>query len=96
MEELGYHYQNQKNWAAALDLFKHAESATREFTPAEYRNGELARAWRGIGYIYVEYGRLDEATAIYRQCLELNANDEKAKGELEYINNLKAKTSVGK
>ncbi|HWR01312.1 MAG TPA: tetratricopeptide repeat protein [Chlorobaculum sp.] len=96
MEELGYHYQNQKNWAAALDLFKKAEFASKEFTPQEYRNAELARAWRGIGYVYVEYGRLDEATAIYRQCLELNANDEKAKGELEYIDNLKGKTPARK
>src|SRR4030095_13970088 len=76
--ELGHVYQLEKNWPLALQTFQRAESAAKEITSEQARNGELARAWRGMGYVLVELGRLDEAEAMYRKCLELNAQDAKA------------------
>src|SRR5262249_39777721 len=83
--ELGYIYQSEKNWPLALETFQRAENAAKEFSPEQSRNAELARAWRGIGYVLVELGRLDEAEAMYRKCLQLNAQDAMAQRELAYV-----------
>lgn len=89
--ELGYYHQTQKDWPGAYALFKRAEEAARGFSPPELRNKELARAWRGMGYALIEMKRLDEAEALYRKCLELDANDALAQHELRYLLSLKAK-----
>jgi tetratricopeptide (TPR) repeat protein len=44
-----------------------------------------------MGWILVERGKLDEAEALYRQCLELNPDDSHAKAELDYIAQQRAK-----
>jgi Flp pilus assembly protein TadD len=49
----------------------------------------LTRAWRGQGYCLVEQGKLNEAEAMYRKCLALDPKDNKARGELEYIQGLR-------
>jgi Flp pilus assembly protein TadD len=46
---------------------------------------ERGRAWRGLGYNLVEEGKLDEAEAMYRKCLELDPDDAKSQGELRSI-----------
>jgi tetratricopeptide (TPR) repeat protein len=51
----------------------------------------LGRARRGIGYVLVELGKLDEAEKKYQQCLADNPKDSRAAAELEYVRNLKAK-----
>ncbi len=91
LSELGNLYQREKNWQSALQAFQRAESAARETSPEHARNLELSRAWRGIGYVYVEQGRLDDAERIYRQCLELNRNDTAASKELLYVQALRDK-----
>lgn len=85
LSELGYLHQMQKDWPASLEIFKRAEAAAQQFSPAETRNMELARAWRGEAYTLIETNRLDEAEALYRKCLDLDPNDAKAKRELLYI-----------
>ena len=89
--ELGHIHQLEKNWKSALETFQRAESAAREFSPEQVRNAELARAWRGMGYVLVELGRLDEAEAMYRKCLALDRNDAMAQRELTYVLSQKAK-----
>jgi tetratricopeptide (TPR) repeat protein len=89
--ELGHVYQLEKNWPVALETFERAEKAAKEFSPEQARNGELARAWRGMGYVLVELSRLDEAEAMYRKCLQLNAQDAMAQRELAYVLSQKAK-----
>jgi Flp pilus assembly protein TadD len=52
---------------------------------------ELGRARRGLGYVLVELGKLDEAEKKYQQCLVDDPKDRKAAAELEYVRGLKAK-----
>ncbi len=91
LSELGNLYQRDKNWPKALETFQAAASAAQGFSPPDRKNAELGLAWRGIGYVYVEQGRLDEAEQMYLQCLELDASDSKAVNELRYIQGLRAK-----
>lgn len=93
LAELGYIYQREKNWPKALKTFQAAASAARDFSPPEVKNTELSRAWRGMGFVYVEQHKLDEAERMYRQCLELDASDRIAAAELQYVQALRAKGS---
>ncbi len=89
--EMGGIYQREKNWPMALASFEAAERDAREFSAPQIKNTELARAWRGLAYVYVEQNRLDEAEALYRKCLELDANDTRAAAELRYVRAQRAK-----
>ena len=91
LSELGHVYQLEKNWQSSLQIFQRAEGAAKEFSPANARNAELGRAWRGMGFAYVELNRLDDAEAMYRKCLELDKNDAAAMRELRYVQGVKAK-----
>ena len=86
VSELGFAYQTQKRWNDSLEAYTSAAKDAERYTGSD-RVRELGRAWRGAGFVLVELGRWDEAEAIYRKCLELNPDDAKAKGELEYIAN---------
>lgn len=94
LSEMGNIYQREKNWPKALETFQAAEAAARDFSPQDLKNIELSRALRGLGYVYVEQGRLDDAEKMYRQCLELNSKDAVALNELRYVQGLKAKLST--
>lgn len=85
LSELAYVYQIEKNWPAALKYFQDAERFAEGFTPDNDKAFELAIARRGLGYVLVELGRLDEAEEKYRQCLAADPNDVKAKNELAYV-----------
>jgi tetratricopeptide (TPR) repeat protein len=89
--ELAGIYQAKKDWPMAMQTFKAAEAAAREISPPDFKNAELSRAWRGLGYVHIELNQLDEAEKMYRQCLELNPKDGKATLELNYIQKLRAK-----
>jgi len=91
LSELGYVYLLEKNWQSALQIFQRAEAAAKEFSPSNVRDAELGRAWRGMGFVYVELNRLDDAEAMYRKCLELDKNDAAAMRELRYVQSVKAK-----
>jgi Flp pilus assembly protein TadD len=91
LSELGHIYQLEKDWQSALQIFQRAEGAATEFSPTNARNAELGRAWRGLGFTYVELNRLDDAEAMYRKCLELDKNDAAAMRELRYVQDVKAK-----
>ncbi|MDR0233227.1 MAG: tetratricopeptide repeat protein, partial [Zoogloeaceae bacterium] len=75
LSELGHIYQLEKNWPMAQHAFQRAEAAAKSFSPPDAANMGLSRAWRGLGYAYVELGQLDEAEKMYKQCLELDKND---------------------
>ena len=91
LSELGNIYELEKNWTMALQTFQRSEEAA-EFSPPESKNAELSRAWRGLGYVYVELNQIDEAEKMYLRCLELDKNDQRALGELRYVQNLRAKS----
>ncbi len=90
LAELGHIYQLETNWDMALSAFEAAEEAVECSNP-DTQNAQRARAWRGIGYVYIEQGKLKEAEKKYKQCLDLNPNDQSASAELKYIQGLKKK-----
>ena len=90
LSEMGELHASRRDWDGALAFFHRAEDAAPTCSPPGQDKAELARALRGIGYSDIELGRLDEAEALYRRCLEIDAGDEKARNELVYVLNLKA------
>ncbi|MDR1425221.1 MAG: tetratricopeptide repeat protein [Azoarcus sp.] len=88
LSELGNFYQRERNWPKALQTFQLAEAAA-EFSPPDVKNSDLSRAWRGIGFVYVEQKRLEDAEKIYLRCLELDKNDTRAANELRYVQDLR-------
>ncbi len=84
LAELANLYSQQKQWDKALDYYRRAADAS-SLSPDTIKNSDLARAWRGTAFVDVELGKLDDAEHIYLKCLNLNANDTKAKNELAYV-----------
>ena len=80
--------------AEAYDLFAQAAKDARSFSPASEKTAELGRALRGMGFTLIEKGRLDEAEKLFRECLQLNPDDGKAKSELRYIEDHRAEKKV--
>lgn len=91
LSELGSVYRLEKNWKEARKAFETAEEQSA-LSPDDVKSTELGVARRGLGYVLVELGQLDEAENKYLQCLKDNPDDKKAAAELEYVRNLKAKT----
>jgi tetratricopeptide (TPR) repeat protein len=91
LSEMGELQSKKRDWTRALDFFERARDAATPYAPESLQVAELTRALRGIGYVDIELGKLDEAEAQYRRCLELDPGDTKAQGELGYVLDLKAK-----
>jgi tetratricopeptide (TPR) repeat protein len=88
LSEIGHHYQQLKNWEAALGTFQLAHAAALEFSPPQVKLREAGRALRGIGYSLTELKRFSEAKANYQLALDLNSSDAIARQELRYVENL--------
>jgi tetratricopeptide (TPR) repeat protein len=91
LTELGTTYQIEKNWTQAEQIFTRAVDAARLYSPAGLRKAEMAGALRGVGYVFIEQGRLDDAEKVFKECLRNDANDPAAKKELDYIARLRDK-----
>ena len=90
LSELGELHTRKREFSDALGWFQRAEAA-KEFAGPGQANAELGRALRGMAYVDVELGKLDEAEALYRRCLEIDARDQKAQAELGYVLGVKAR-----
>ncbi|HYJ06512.1 MAG TPA: tetratricopeptide repeat protein [Chthoniobacterales bacterium] len=90
LSELGYLYAVKKDWAKAMETYQAAEEHAA-LSPDDTKTEELGRARRGVGYVLVELGKLDEAEKKYEQCLKENPQDKKAAAELEDVRQRKAK-----
>jgi len=91
--ELGSVYKFEKNWARAKEAYQTAEDQA-SLGPDNSKATELAQARRGLGYVFVELGQLDEAEKKYLQCLATDPDDKKAARELEYVREQKAKRKL--
>lgn len=91
--ETGTWYLRHRDWDHALQTYQRAQDAASLSTPAGEKF-ERGVALRGIGYVYVEQHKLDDAERIYLQCLEVDAGDKKAANELAYVRAQKAKDAV--
>lgn len=90
LSEVAYVYALEKNWTKAKENYLAAEEHA-PLSPDNSKAENLARARRGLGYVFVELGQLDAAEKKYEECLAANKNDTKAAAELQYVRNLKAK-----
>jgi tetratricopeptide (TPR) repeat protein len=91
LSELGSIYVLEKNWTKAKEAFGKAEDQA-PLASDETKAEVLARARRGLGYVFVELRQLDEAEKKYQQCLATDPQDTKAAEELKYVRDLRAKT----
>ena len=88
--ELAEWHKARNEWEEALALFQRAQEAS-EFSPDNSKVSEKGRAMRGIGFIQIEQGKLSEAETTFNKCLEPDPNDGRAKNELAYIQQQRAK-----
>jgi tetratricopeptide (TPR) repeat protein len=84
LAELGEWHKTRREWEQAYSWFEKAEDRS-SFSPEHSKKPHRSRALRGMGFVRIEQGRLDEAEKIFRKCLEIDPNDQGAKGELQYI-----------
>jgi Flp pilus assembly protein TadD len=85
LAELGEWHKNRREWDQAYARFKKAEEVAGLASSEERRKPERARALRGMGFVLIEQGKLDEAEKMFRKCLEIDPGDQGAKSELQYI-----------
>jgi Flp pilus assembly protein TadD len=84
INELGEWYKNRRDWNTASSLYQRADGAAA-LSPQDRQTSDKARAMRGMAFVLIERGKLDEADRLYRACLKLNPNDDAAKRGLQYI-----------
>lgn len=89
LNESAFLRQREKNWEDSRKQFMRAAECARDYSPEPDQASELSRALRGQGYALIEQGQLDEAEAIYRECLKIDPNDKIAMDELEYTQDQK-------
>ena len=94
LAEMGQIYGREKNWSKAEQLYREAED-NASLSPPASKADDLAKARRGLGYVLDELGKLDEAEKKYQQCIAANPNDTKARAELQYVREQKAKRKGG-
>ena len=90
LSELGSVYKMEKNWKEAKKAYEAAEEHAG-LAPDSSKAFELGVARRGLGYVLVELGQINEAEKKYLECLRDDPHDTKAAAELEYVRKLKAK-----
>ncbi len=83
--ELAYTYQQQGKCERSIELYSEAADNAEMASAESTKTADLTRAWRGQGYCLVELKKWDEAAAMYRKCLVLDPKDDKATGELRYV-----------
>ncbi len=90
LTELGQSYRLDGNWARMLELCSRANEVAG-LADKEQIASEQGASWRCMGYALVEQEKFDEAEALYRKCIALDPADAKAKEELQYITEQRAK-----
>ena len=83
--EKGYVFGQLKHHPEALDCYVRAASA-REWSPRSY----MALALRGQGVQLIDLNRLEEAESVLKRSLEYEPDNDGARNELKYIENLRS------
>ena len=86
--EKGNIYNNTGRIAEGLEQYLHAYELTKEINSYKHY---MALALRGMGFSYIELGKLQEAEEAYTESLKLEPNNSIAISELRYINHIKPK-----
>jgi tetratricopeptide (TPR) repeat protein len=90
LAERGEWHKSRKQWDQAFADFKAAADAS-DFSEDSIKAHHKARGLRGMGYVRIEQGQLDEAEKLFRQSLKSEPGNEIALSELEYIKSLRSK-----
>jgi Flp pilus assembly protein TadD len=93
LSELAEWHKVRREWGTAFTLFERS-SAASELSNEENRIAHKGRALRGMGFVLIEQGKLDEAERLFHQALELDPNDASAKNELQYIEEQRLRAST--
>ncbi|MDZ5648105.1 tetratricopeptide repeat protein [Nitrospirillum sp. BR 11828] len=88
--ELANLYKSEKNWPLALETYQAAKEHSAAFSLPQAKDTDEMKALHGIAFVYSETGKLEEAEAIYKQCLAKNPQDAYAQHELDYVVQQKA------
>jgi tetratricopeptide (TPR) repeat protein len=88
--EMGEWYKTRHEWTQARAWFEKAREAS-ELSPDDRKSNDKRRAMRGIGFVLIENGTLDEAEKIFRDVLAIDPNDDHAQRELQYISEHRGK-----
>ena len=91
LNERGFYYQREKNWQAAAADFEQATEFSQWIEDTATRQKMYGAAQRGLGFTLIERGRWQDAEAIYQKLLQENPHDDRARNELEYIRQQRAK-----
>lgn len=93
LAELAFVLSKERDWQGMLDFSIRAADASAFSDTEDAKVQQRGRALRSQGYALVELGRLDEAEAVYRECLKLDPADDRARRELDYVLAQKKQTS---
>jgi len=77
-------YKSRRDWTNAYKGFESARSAAN-LADESSRAMEEGRAIRGMAFVRIEQGKLDEAEMLLGEALKLNASDTRAREELNLI-----------
>lgn len=90
LAERGEWYKSHKQWDKAFADFKAAADASG-FSDESVKEKDKARALRGMGFVRIELGDLNEAEKLFHESLKLTPGNQNALSELEYIKSLRSK-----
>jgi tetratricopeptide (TPR) repeat protein len=93
LAELAEWHKVRREWEPSFALFERALDAVA-FSPADLQLRRQCRALRGMGFIRIEQGNLDEARTLFERCLKIDPNDEKSKAELRFIEDERHRSSA--
>ena len=77
-------YKNRRDWKKAYKEFDSARSAAG-FAADEDKVREEGRAIRGMAFVRIEQGKLDDAERLLNEALKLDPADRRAREELDLI-----------
>ena len=79
----------ERQWDDAMADYTAAEEFST-FSPEDTQKAVKGQALRGQAFVHVERGDYDAGEKILEACLRLDAHDQRAKDELEYIKQARA------
>lgn len=91
LNERGFYFNRKKDWQAAAADFGKAADVCKLMEDPQERQSVCAAAARGLAFTLTERGRWQDAEAIYQRLLQENPQDGRARHELEYIRQQRAK-----
>lgn len=77
-------YKSRRDWKKAYREFDSARSASG-FADEQDQASQQGRALRGMAFVRIEQGKLDEAERLLGEALKLDPADKRAREELELI-----------